>query len=134
MRAHDRAPPRITGEGVFLPPLDQLVTNATWTYSSSGTMTMDAGGASISGSATNTANNTVAGFLASTDFAGGGTFVDVMSVLSEQTTKVSFGGVDTPAVATRTTLEFAKGIGLISAASAGDAGYSSMELISYTIP
>ncbi len=123
----------VTGEGVFLPPADQLVVNGTWTYSSSGTMTMEAGGASMSGSATNTANNTVAGFVASVDVAGG-TVNDVMTVLSEQTTQVSFGGIDTPAMATRSTLEFAKGIGLVSSASAGDAGYSNMELLSYTIP
>lgn len=123
----------VSGEGVFLPPADQLVSNATWTYSTNGTMTMDAGGVSMSGSSSHTATNTVAGFVASAD-VGGVTYGDIMTVLSEETTTVSFAGVDTPALATRTTLEFAKGIGLISSASAGDAGYSGMDLISYSIP
>lgn len=123
----------ISGEGVFLLPADQLVPNATWTYSTSGTMTMEMGGSSMSGSMVNTANNTVAGVGGTIDFAGG-TLSDILTVLSEESIQISFAGVDTPTMDTRSTLEFAKGIGLISSASAGDGVYSSMELVSYTIP
>ena len=122
-----------TGEGVFLPSEDQLITNATWTYSSNGTMSMDAGGVSMEGSSAMTAVDTVVGLDGQTDVQAT-TLGGIMTVLNEQTVEINFGGVATPATETRSTLMFARGIGLVSSASAGDGIYSSSTLVSYSIP
>jgi len=122
----------ITGEGYFLIPADQLVTNASWTYSSAGEMTMDISGQSLSGSTTSNTTHTVAGVGGSYDYQGA-TLTDVVVILSEQITSVSMAGIETPGVETTSTLEFARGIGLISSASGGEYP-SSMTLVSHNIP
>jgi len=122
----------MTGEGYFLVPADQLVTNASWTYSSAGEMTMEVSGQSLSGSTTSNTTQTVAGVGGSYDYQGA-TLTDVVVILSEQITSVSMAGIETPGVETTSTLEFARGIGLISSASGGEYP-SSMTLVSHNIP
>ena len=64
----------------------------------------------------------------------GQTYSDTLTVLSEQTTSVTFSGVSTPPSKITSTLEFVRGIGLISSAAAGEGISSSSTLVSYTIP
>ena len=123
----------ITGEGVFLLPADQLVTNASWTYGSSGEMTMSAGGVTMSGTTTSSATCTVAGVGTAIDF-GGTTLTDTLTVLTEQTIKTVFAGIDTPAADLTTTSDYVRGVGMISSATASSTGGSSSKLVSYSIP
>lgn len=123
----------VTGEGVFLLPADQLVPNASWTYGSSGEMSMSAGGVTMNGTTTSSATCTVAGVGTSIDF-GGTTLTDTLTVLTEQTIKTVFGGVDTPAADLTTTTDYVRGVGMINAATASSTGGSSMKLVSYSIP
>ncbi|MBL8097417.1 MAG: hypothetical protein JNL73_24770 [Anaerolineales bacterium] len=123
----------ITGDGSFLLPADQLVTNATWTYNSSGEVVVEAGGTSMSGSNTSSTTNTVAGVGGTMDYQGA-PLNDILTVLAEQVSTISLGGIETPAINTTSTLQFARGIGLISSATVGDGENSSSTLTSYSIP
>ncbi len=123
----------VTGDGSFLLPADQLVTNATWTYNSSGEVVVEAGGTSMSGSNTSSTTNTVAGVGGTMDYQGA-PLDDILTVLAEQVSTISMGGIETPAINTTSTLQFARGIGLISSATVGDGENSSSTLTSYSIP
>lgn len=123
----------VTGEGYFLLPADQLLTNASWTYSSAGDITMEVAGTSMTGSNSMSATNTVVGVGGTYDYQGT-TLSDVVVILSEQTSSVSIGGAAAPASETTTTLQFARGIGLVGSATASSDVSTSSTLVSYTIP
>lgn len=123
----------VTGEGYFLLSADQLLTNASWTYSSAGDISMEVAGTTMTGSNSMSATNTVAGVGGTYDYQGT-TLSDVVVILSEQTSSVTMSGATLPAAETTSTLQFARGIGLVSSATAGSDVSSSSTLASYTIP
>ncbi len=123
----------VTGDGYFLLPADQLVTNASWTYSSAGDVSLEIAGTSMTGSNAMSATNTVAGVGGTYDYLGT-PLGDVLVILSEQTSSITMNGATVPASETTSTLQFARGVGLVSSATAGSDVSSSSTLASYTIP